>query len=225
MFGTTGNSSTARVGASSEKDCGAFAHVTGVQTLSYEQKHDGRVVLDGSSGDDSWRPVVNGGASGPWYGGWWIAVHGKNLGKGQGDIESVSVGDVECKKSVWLSESSVACMTPRGMGSGLSVTVGLKSGAATVKGKFSYSPPIIESYHPRGGAPRGGFWVTVTGRNFGHVDTKPTVYLAGRICLESYWVSDSKVMCRGPPGVGGHSMLHTVDMVLEPTEHVQVRRD
>lgn len=216
-----GNGSTVRLGATTGAECGAHAHVTGVQLISYEHRHDDRVVVEGSSGDDSWRPLPYGGASGPWYGGWWIAVHGRNLGKGQKDVEDVTVGDVKCKKSVWLSESKIACMTPRGMGQAISVTVGLKSGAASVHGKFSYNAPRVDSYHPRGGAPRGGFWVTVTGKNFGHVDTRPTVYLAGRICFESYWVSDTKVLCRAPPGVGGQAMLHTIDVQFEPVDHIQ----
>jgi len=132
------------------------------------------------------------------------------------------IGDVKCKRSVWLSSTSSACMVPRGMGTGLPVTVDTRGASASVEGKFTYEPPTIDSYHPRNGPPRGGFWVTITGRNFGHVDTQPTAYLAGRVCMETYWMSHRKVLCRGPPGVGGSAMLHTVDVTFEPAEHVQV---
>jgi hypothetical protein len=69
---------------------------------------------------------------------------------------------------------------PPGMGWGLPVTVGLVGGKqASVENKFSYEAPVVDSYHPRNGPPRGGFWITITGRNFGHLDTSPVVSLAG----------------------------------------------
>jgi hypothetical protein len=72
---------------------------------------------------------------------------------------------------------------PRGMGWGLPVTVGLVGGKqASVENKFSYEAPVVDSYHPRNGPPRGGFWITITGRNFGHLDTSPVVSLAG-VCI------------------------------------------
>jgi len=220
------SATTSGAGATSSKDCGNFAAVTGIQFMKYEQQADeATTILDGHTavGDDSdWKPTLYGGALGPWYGGWWIAVYGKNLGKSQMDLGDVRVGDLACRKSVWLSSSSAACMVPRGMGWGLPVTVELTSGEqAVVEKKFSYEAPVVDSYHPRNGPPRGGFWVTISGRNFGHLDTSPVASLGGRICLETYWMSNEKIVCRGPPGVGGPSMLHHVDITFEPSEHVQ----
>ena len=80
---------------------------------------------------------------------------------------------------------------------------------------------MVDSYHPRNGPPRGGFWVTISGRNFGYLDTSPVASMGGRICLETYWMSNTQIVCRGPPGVGGPSMLHHVDITFEPAEHVQ----
>jgi hypothetical protein len=68
------------------------------------------------------------------------------------------------------------------MGMAHDVEIQIKGGAfhrAVLEAKFSYDPPEIFSYHPRGGAPRGGQMVTIMGRNFGHVDTSPVIFLAG----------------------------------------------
>uniref|UniRef100_A0A6T7TMM8 PDZ domain-containing protein n=1 Tax=Hanusia phi TaxID=3032 RepID=A0A6T7TMM8_9CRYP len=215
-----GDAATVQAGATSAKDCGDFAMITGVQVIEYEQQVDDSIVLDGSEEKDV-KLNPRGAAMGPWYGGWWMVVYGKNLGRSAGDLDLILVGNATCKRSVWLSSSSSACMVPRGMGWNLPVTVDLKTSSATLEGRFSYEAPVIESYHPRNGAPRAGFWVTISGRNFGHVDTRPVAYLAGRVCLETYWISDSRVLCRGPPGVGGPAMLHHVDVTFEPAEHVQ----
>jgi hypothetical protein len=125
---------------------------------------------------------------------------------------------------MWLSETSAACMVPRGMGLAQNVAIQVKGGAfdnAVLEGKFSYDPPEVLSYHPHNGAPRGGQMVTVYGRNFGHVDTSPVIFLAGRICLESFWVADHQVMCRAPPGAGGYAHMHNIDVQLQPALHVQ----
>ena len=220
------SSTTSGAGATSAKDCGNFPAVTGIQYMKYENQADETMTtLDGHTavGDDSdWKPTLYGGALGPWFGGWWIAVYGKNLGKSQADLLDVRIGDLACRKSVWLSSTSSACMVPRGMGWNLPVTVELAGGQqAAVESKFSYEAPVVDSYHPRNGPPRGGFWVTIAGRNFGHLDTSPTASVGGRICLETYWMSNTQILCRGPPGVGGPSMLHHVDITFESAEHVQ----
>ena len=104
------------------------------------------------------------------------------------------------------------------------MAIQIKGGAfdnAVLEGKFSYDPPEVLSYHPKSGAPRGGQMVTIFGRNFGHVDTSPVIYLAGRICLESFWVADHQILCRAPPGAGGDTHLHNVDVQLLPALHVQ----
>ena len=219
------STTTSGAGSTSAKDCGNFPAVTGVQYMKYEQQADEHTTLDGHTavGDDSdWKPKLYGGAMGPWFGGWWIAIYGKNLGKSQAELQDVRIGDLACRKSVWLSSTSSACMVPRGMGWGLPVTVELVGGEeASVQKKFSYEAPVVDSYHPRNGPPRGGFWVTIAGRNFGHLDTSPVASMAGHLCLETYWMSNTQIVCRGPPGVGGPTMLHHVDITFEPTEHIQ----
>mmetsp|Transcript_36121 Transcript_36121/g.56405 ORF Transcript_36121/g.56405 Transcript_36121/m.56405 type:complete len:403 (+) Transcript_36121:95-1303(+) len=63
--------------------------------------------------------------------------------------------------------------------------------------------------------------VTVFGKNFGHVDTSPVAYLAGRLCIETFWVADHTVICRSPPGAGGHTHLHHIDVIVHEAPHVQ----
>ena len=45
--------------------------------------------------------------------------------------------------------------------------------------------------------------------------------MAGRLCLETFWVADDKLICRAPPGAGGDTHMHNVDVQLQPALHVQ----
>ena len=169
-----------------------------------------RLAAQVMGAEENWEPNPTASAGGPWYGGWWVGVYGKRFGDKPTDLTSIHIGDVRCRRELWLSSTSAACMVPRGMGIAQNVAIQVKGGAfdnAVLEGKFSYDPPEVLSFHPKAGAPRGGQMVTVYGRNFGHVDTSPVVFLAGRICLESWWVSDQQVICRSPPGAGGYSHL------------------
>ena len=170
--------------------------LTGVERIEYEVKFDEHdTALEVTGAEDDWQPNPFASASGPWYGGWWVGVYGKRLGSKPTALKGISIGGVRCRRELWLSETSAACMVPHGMGQAQDVSIRTGTGAfddATLEGKFTYEPPEIQSFHPRGGAPRGGQMVTVRGRNFGHVDTSPVIFLAGRICLESFWVADNQ---------------------------------
>ena len=209
--------------AGEKKEESQIPMLSGVEKIDWDLSSDGDESMEVvGNEEDRWVPNPHASASGPWYGGWWVGIYGKNLGKGHGDLEKVLIGDVRCRREVWLSQSSVACMIPKGMGLEQTVTVMMKNNQqADLPAKFSYEPPEILSYHPRNGAVRGGQMVTINGKNFGHVDTSPVIYLAGRICIESFWVKDSQVLCRAPPGAGGHAYLHTVDVQLHDAVHVQ----
>eukprot|EP00961_Rhodomonas_salina_P201297 2715370-Rhodomonas_salina.1 len=162
-------------------------------------------------GEENWEPNPKASAHGPWYGGWWVGVYGRNFGEKTADLKSIEIGGVRCRREVWLSDTSAACMVPKGMGLEQDVQVETKHSTGQLEGRFTYDPPEVLSYHPRNGAVRGGTMVTISGRNFGHVDTSPVAFLAGRICLESFWVNDNTLLCRSPPGVGGSTSLHHVD--------------
>ena len=200
--------------------------LTGVERIPWDVSYEGddATAMEVMGHEEEWEPNPTASAGGPWYGGWWVAVLGKRFGAKPTDLKSIHIGEVRCRREMWLSETSAACMVPRGMGLAQNVAIQVKGGAfdnAVLEGKFSYDPPEVLSYHPHNGAPRGGQMVTVYGRNFGHVDTSPVIFLAGRICLESFWVADHQVMCRAPPGAGGYTHMHNIDVQLQPALHVQ----
>ena len=173
---------------------------------------------------------------GAWYGGYWLALLGRNFHAGAGGGTVASVGGERCGVTVWLSPGAVACLVPRGMGWKKEVGLLLppleqhdNPVELHLHGVFSYDSPVVDSYHPRAGPPRGGFWVTMSGKNFGFIDTSPLAAAHGTACMESYWVSDSSILCRSQGGVGGRvGKRHdkrgaAVDVMFKQAPHVQVR--
>jgi hypothetical protein len=61
----------------------------------------------------------------------------------------------------------------------------------------------------------GGQIVTVFGRNFGHVDTSPVIFLAGRICLESFWALALSNVLNIVPFYSEHTRAVTFENVTD----------
>jgi hypothetical protein len=104
-------------------------------------------------------------------------------------------GGTACERTVWYSDSALACRSARGLLGGLPVaaTAGVQVGTAT--GVYSFDTPW--------GAPRfangpssGGSPISLIGANFGWLDRT----LRGRVglsaCESTRWVSDSLVVCQ-----------------------------
>jgi len=78
-----------------------------LQAVPYEQSSEDGMVLD-SEGEGEWRPTPRGGASGPWHGGWWLAVYGRNLGKKASDLH-----DVHPTRLLFVRQRTCAPLVPR----------------------------------------------------------------------------------------------------------------
>lgn len=146
-----------------------------------------------------------------------MGVYGKNFPRDDDDLQ-VRIGRRPCLRSVWVSPSMIACMVPRGVEQGQSVLVRSSSGDAELRATFryaglcgpypvlrrlvSYDLPTAQSFQPKTGPPRGGFFVTVHGVHFGPEDSTPSIAVAGKSCVENFWISDSSIMCRAREGVG-----------------------
>lgn len=145
---------------------------------------------------------------------------------------SVTLGSGAFENCTWVPWSalvgfSVACDSIAGIGAGYSVEVSLTAVAgAPAYGKtgnelFSYSEPTMSGIEPLPGPDTyptiGGTAVTVVGTNFGVVDlsavhapSRPAqrlVTIGGAECGPVTWISNTKIRCPIPPGVGvGHDV-------------------
>lgn len=144
-------------------------------------------------------------ANGPTAGGNIITIGGMNFGSGSTSVQpSVSVGGYPCQQVVWVSATSVLCEAPEGVGGHKLVTVevGGVSSSANPSTYFNYDPPSVIAIEPGHGSASGGTMVTIVGTNFGATNNNPSVTIGGRPCQNVVWLSNTKLQCVSPPGIG-----------------------
>lgn len=129
-----------------------------------------------------------------------VTIRGRNFGS-RNYAPIARIGDALCKWTAWVDDSTVKCKTPPGMGSHQSVTVEVGGQRnADNNTLFSYAKPEVDSVTPAHGIAAGGYWVDISGRNFGQRPHTPQISIAGTNCREMQWVSDVLVRCKVPPG-------------------------
>jgi hypothetical protein len=81
------------------------------------------------------------------------------------------------------------------------VEIGQQRGS--IVGQFSFDRPQLDFLYPSNCPARGGTNVTVIGQNFGsHSVYKHKVVMGNRKCANTFWTSDSAIMCETAPFVG-----------------------
>eukprot|EP00951_Prasinocladus_malaysianus_P039731 scaffold447800_cov43-Prasinocladus_malaysianus.AAC.1 len=153
-----------------------------------------------------------------------IFVEGTNFGLDSSyiNISIVGPGDSEgclgvvCDESrLSIPHSQLVCVVPKSAGANLDVIVdvaGLMSNASTLSG-FSYPSPMVTSVTF---APTQGGVITISGQGFGpggecykpYIDS---VTIGNDLCTDALVISDSKMTCVAPPGVGaGYDIIVTL---------------
>jgi hypothetical protein len=126
-------------------------------------------------------------------------ITGDNFGHEQGHHLTATVGGRPCvgvdmrTAPLWINHTALECMVPEGTGglNDVSITV---SGQTSEPNKFfKYHIPEVHSLQPMHSAVKGGDLINVTGLNFGTVDVMQTVFIGGKVCQASTWVSDRMV--------------------------------
>ena len=103
------------------------------------------------------------------------------------------------------------CVTPPGVGAGVSIRVNASSILSQAKPLWTYDPPIIEALHPSVLLPAGGELLTITGSSFGGTRATGLVTVGGRPCTQSAadtlpW-NDTSITCVAPPGVTAAALV------------------
>jgi hypothetical protein len=99
------------------------------------------------------------------------------------------------------------CLTKRGAGRALNLTVNVDAQIATFLGAFSYAAPVVNSIIPNYSPASGGGTVTVFGSNFGIIDYDTNAQIGNTLCTSVQWSADSQMRCTTAAGAGGaHSV-------------------
>ncbi|KAJ1470608.1 IPT/TIG domain-containing protein, partial [Baffinella frigidus] len=144
-------------------------------------------------------------ANGPTGGGTIITISGRNFGGGSSSVQpTISLGGAPCPQVVWVSATSVLCETPEGVGAHKAILVDVdgKTSVKNANSQFLYDAPTVIAIEPGHGSAAGGTMVTIIGSNFGESNNNPSVTIGGRPCQSVVWLSNSKLQCVSPPGIG-----------------------
>jgi hypothetical protein len=151
-------------------------------------------------------------ANAPTTGGHVITLEGQGFGMQLDDLV-VRVNSVVCVQTLWISRNRVTCKTPPGVGKSRAVSVQVSTPHSTMQnsraGAFKYDEPEVHAFIHNGASiynvpTLGNIQVTVQGKNFGITNQQmQTRVLVGETpCIQTSWVSDSRLICRTPIGHG-----------------------
>jgi hypothetical protein len=115
------------------------------------------------------------------------------------------LGGSSCESSVWLSETAVSCMAPRGLGGSLKIvlTAGMKASTSAMSASYDSPRPFgTQPLSPANLRPTGGIGITASGVSFGLWDASPKARIGGSACERTGWVSESSMFCKASRGIG-----------------------
>ena len=80
---------------------------------------------------------------------------------------SDGVGWVKCRKTTYVKDGKIKCVTPSGIGTHNEVRVTIGGQTSDVTGSYDYGGPVILSANLAEGSPAGAYWLILEGENFG----------------------------------------------------------
>eukprot|EP00163_Fabomonas_tropica_P015250 TRINITY_DN2784_c0_g1_i1.p1 TRINITY_DN2784_c0_g1~~TRINITY_DN2784_c0_g1_i1.p1 ORF type:complete len:5518 (+),score=923.76 TRINITY_DN2784_c0_g1_i1:209-16762(+) len=128
-----------------------------------------------------------------------LTITGKYFGEAAFELQKISIADVPCKTSTWVSSTRVKCVTAPS-GGPKTGPVFIETTGSTCLGpsqQFEYQAPTITALDPIWSHVRGNDSITIRGRYFGDgvQNNVTSVKFAGAECLEFTHISDSLIHC------------------------------
>lgn len=130
-------------------------------------------------------------------------MNGTNFGNNSARI-SITVGTQTCSSiSIISLHTSLSCLLPSGAGTNLSLLITVATQTSTAY-LYTFPPPYINTTTL---IATGGDTLTITGGNFGPINSLNTVTVNGQICYMSS-SSPTTLTCGSPPGTGLNRSLY-----------------
>eukprot|EP00961_Rhodomonas_salina_P046333 621865-Rhodomonas_salina.3 len=134
----------------------------------------------------------------------------------------VRLGGTQSQASSWISESTIVCLTSRGISldHGIAATVALATGTNT--NLFSYNSPIVSNVQAANSPAAGSSISTLFGINFGESDYTTKSRIDSKASERSIWTADTSLTAMSPDGDldgdrEGLEIVVTVAMQLDTT--------
>jgi hypothetical protein len=140
-------------------------------------------------------------------GGGTIFLSGSNFGAMGVVPLDVTIGATNCRSVLIISDNTIRCVTPPGVGEGLVVSI-LRSGSAFASVElFSYRPPTIGSIANNFGSIVGGNLLLVSGSDFGTFDSSILSRVGSSASSATFWTSDTSFIGRVSSGTGAAKLV------------------
>jgi hypothetical protein len=131
-----------------------------------------------------------------------VTVAGSGAGSFGYSVKAV-VGKSACGGTVWRAESSVLCRTSSGVGKGLLIVASVLLARGSAGEFFSYDAFSGSSVSPMNTPSTGGVRLSVVGSGLGSAWYSVSLQVGGSAGVGMVWRSDSCMIAKAPPGVGG----------------------
>ena len=167
--------------------------------------------------------------SGPWYGGWWMVIFGKNFGQSKRGVAAL-IGGRPCLQTIWIGSQMILCMVPRGPGGEADLKVVANGRVMNLPGAVAFELPKVTAIQPSNSPTFGGIFVTLSGaRHTSHVTrhtphvtrhsshvTRLQVSTLGFLTLRPTWALRHPVV-KSRTGSVTHRCCARFSLVLEAT--------
>jgi len=131
-----------------------------------------------------------------------ITLNGLHFGKDNSELEVDFNGESSSDECKIVNDETITCKVPPGVGAFVPISVRVaKQSNTVVSNAFSYALPEVEIVDPSENVKEGSK-ITISGQNFGPKKHDQSITLGKTKCLNTEYVSSTKLVCVVPPGVG-----------------------
>jgi hypothetical protein len=130
-------------------------------------------------------------------------------------------GKTGCQMSAWVSDTSLKCRAPSGMGQSICASVTLARTVSVDIAGLSYDTCTLTSVSVQNAAKEQGIMVTMAGAGIVSFDPSQTARLSFTACDLSTWMSDSSITAFTPSGMGA-TLRVSVTAALQPGTFTEV---
>jgi len=120
---------------------------------------------------------------------------------------SMQLGLTACLTVGWSSTTNIICLPAAAAGIQLAQVLTIDTLVGTLVGTFSFDAPVVSFDSPTNLPTCEGSSLTLSGLNFGVVNSNPTAFIGDDACSTTVWLTSTAVGCRNAAGTGtGYSI-------------------
>jgi hypothetical protein len=138
-------------------------------------------------------------------------IHGSNFGWSDSH-PTITLGEghrqTPCQRVEWISDTRLTCHIPASLAGTMSIKVDVQGNVGSATDAYQVVEPVIDSIIPSSVPAYGGERITLSGKNFGHVDPAARITIGDLPCGSVTWQDDRTISCEAPAARAGKYDVH-----------------